>query len=401
MRILHINASFTPISGGPYYATRGMCKALAARGHEVTVYTTDVGGPHNMNPLLGRIPRLRVPTGQPMPIDGYEVWYFPVRWPSRCCFSPDFARALAKTVRTYDLVHIHSLYEFTTQASAYLCRRAGVPYLIRPHGTLDPFLRSRSYVKKWLYDSLLQRRDLDHAAAVHYTTDEEMRLVQPLGFRAPGIVVPLGLDLDEFKSLPERGLFRGRHLRGWSGQLVLYLGRINFKKGLEILVDAFAQVCQARPDVALAIVGYDDPLEYGRSIRQMVVERQITDRVTFTGPLVGQDKLAALADADVWVLASHSENFGVAVVEAMACGLPVIVSNKVNLYSNMADTQAGLVIDCDAQQLTVAINRLLDDPAERKRLGENGQRLVGKKFSLETVGRQLETVYRGILSCTS
>ena len=397
MNILHVNSSFEPRNGGPYQATRGMCKALAIRGHQVTLYTTNIVGQGSMLPFHNRTQTLDVPTSQPVPLDGYEVWYFSVRWPTRWCFSPGLARALVRTVANYDIVHIHSLYLFPTQVTAYLCRRCGVPYLMRPHGTLDPYLRRRSRVKKWVYDRLLQRRDLDQAAAIHYTTEEERELVKSLCFRAPGIVVPLGIDLSEFDELPRYGVFRDKYLDGWTGHVILYLGRINFKKGFDLLIPAFAEVCRRRDDVRLVVVGHDDPPSYGAQVRRWVSEAGIGDRVIFTGPLFGEDKKAALADADLWVLPSYSENFGIAVIEAMACGLPVIISNKVNLHQDVTQAKAGIVIDCDAGQLAKAILRLLDSPAERQRVGENGRRLARQSFSLEALGLRLEQAYQKII----
>jgi len=374
-----------------------MCKALAMRDHRVTLYTTNIQGHGDVLPIFSRTRVLNMPTCQPVSMDGYKAWYFPVAWPTRWCFSPGLAQTLAQTVADYDIVHIHSLYLFPTQATAYLCRRYRVPYIIRPHGTLDPYLQRRNWAKKWVYDRLLQRRDLDQAAAIHYTTEEEWKLVEPLGFRAPGIVVPLGIDLSEFDNLPQRGAFRAKYLGKWNGRVILYMGRINFKKGFDLLIPAFAEVCCRQDDVRLIVVGHDDPPSYGAQVRRWVSEAGIGDRVVFTGPLFGEDKRAALADADLWVLPSYSENFGVAVVEAMACGLPVIISNKVNLHQDVTQTKAGVVIDCDVGQLADTMLQLLHSPAQRERMGENGRQLALRSFSLEALGLRLEQAYQEIL----
>ena len=397
MNILHVNSSFEPRNGGPYQATRGMCKALVMRGHQVTLYTTNIVGQGSVLPFHNRTQTLDMPTSQPVPLDGYEVWYSPVRWPSRWCFSPSLAQALARTVANYDIVHIHSLYLFPTQAAAYFCRKQGVPYIVRPHGTLNPAFRRRRKVAKWLYDFAFQRRDLDSAAAIHYTASEEMALAASVGIRSPGFVISLAVDIADLDTGRTQGAFRAEYLNGWNGSLVLFLGRINFIKGLDLLIPAFAEVCRRREDVRLAIIGYDNPPSYGAQVRRWVSEAGIGDRVVFTGPLFGEDKKAALADADLWVLPSYSENFGIAVVEAMACGLPVIISNKVNLHSDVARAGAGIVIDCDAGQLADAMLQLLDSPVERRRMGENGGRLTRRSFSLEALGLRLEQAYQEII----
>ncbi|MBI4446464.1 MAG: glycosyltransferase [Acidobacteria bacterium] len=373
-----------------------MGKALAQRGHHVVLYTTDVNGPGTLNPLRGST-RLDVVTNQPTFTDGYEVWYFPVDWPSRWRCSWPLARRLAKTVRDFDVVHIHTLYAFTSQVAAFFSRRAGVPYLIRFHGTLDPFLRRKSRAKKWLYDALWQKSDIDRAAAIHYTAQDEMELAAPLGFKASGIVVPLGLDLDSYRICPERGEFRSKHLHNWKGPVVLYLGRINFKKGLEVLIDAFAALCAGRRDTCLAIVGHPDPDGYADSIRRRAAASGAADRIFFTGPLFGREKLEALADADIWALPSHTENFGVAVVEAMAMGLPVIVSHNVAIHHEISRSGAGLVVSCDPADVKSALEKLLENPSQRGVMGANGRALVREKYSLQQVGKSLEQAYLNIV----
>jgi glycosyltransferase involved in cell wall biosynthesis len=330
--------------------------------------------------------------------DGYQVWYFPAQWPSRWCYAPQLARALAASVRQFDLVHIASLYLYTTQAAAAICRRAGVPYLLRPHGTLDPYLRRRRRGVKWLYDLAWQRRDMQQAAAFHFTTEDEMRLAQEVGLRPPGVVVPLALEAGEFAALPARGEFRAKHLGGWAGPLILYLGRINFKKGVDVLIESFAALSQSRADARLVIVGHADPPPYAAEMRQLAQARNLAGQIVFTGPLFGRDKLAALADADLWVLPSHTENFGMALVEAMLCGLPVITTQNVGVGEEVARAEAGLIVAPTPAEVAGAMARLLDDPAERRRLGANGRRLARAKYSLEAVGAQLEQAYYRVLA---
>ena len=384
MKILHVIANLSPDRGGPPKAALEMCRALARHGHTVTLYTTNAYGAGTLN----------VPIDRPVLVDGVSVHYFPIGRFRRWSFSWPLARALHDHVRKFDVVHIHSLYIFHTFAAAHYCRKYNVPYLIRPHGSLDPFLRRKSRVKKAIYHFLIEKRNLDHAAAIHYTTHEEMELAhRPVGIRAPGVVVPLGLNLDDYAVLPPRGTLRARFPQIGDKFIVLFLGRINFKKGLDLLARAYGEVACRREDVHLVIAGPEDE-GYGRQVRAWIEEKDLLDRVTFTGMLLGQDKLAAFRDADVFVLPSYAENFGIAVIEAMACGLPVIISDQVNICREIAVAEAGIVVNCSVESLANGIHRVLDDPNLAERLGKNGYELVKQKFTWDTALGHLIPIYR-------
>src|SRR5262249_35803991 len=161
--------------------------------------------------------------------------------------SRPLARALAVSIREFDIVHIHSLYQFPATIAAYYCRRYGVPYVVRPHGTLDPFLYRRHRIRKWVYETLWERRNLAAAAAVHFPAEEEMELAGSLGLEFDGVVVPLGVELEELR-VPTRRL-----ADFWpettGKKVLLFLGRINFKKGLDVLAQAFGAIARNRPDV--------------------------------------------------------------------------------------------------------------------------------------------------------
>ena len=170
---------------------------MASLGHAVSIYTTNQDGPSE----------LRVPTDQPVFKDGVEVRYFPIQHPRFWIFSIPLARAFHNVIPEFDIVHIHSLYVFHDIVAAHYCRKYNVPYLIRPHGTLDPFIYRRHRLRKSIMELLFERKNIQYAAAIHFTTEEEKKLAAPYISRTPGIVVPLGIDLSEYKSLPEQGTF--------------------------------------------------------------------------------------------------------------------------------------------------------------------------------------------------
>ncbi len=387
MRILHVIASLAPRYGGPSKACLELCRELARRGEQVAIYTTNIDGDGQLD----------VPLDRPQWKDGIEIRYFPVQTPRYYKFSLPLARALKAAIAHYDIVHIHSLYLFPPTIAAYYCRRYGVPYLIRPHGTLDPYLFRRHRGRKWIYESLFERKNLNGATAIHFTSVEERELTRPLRLKAPGVVVPIGVDLPDYEAATPTGAFRAARPETQGKKIVLFLGRLNFKKGLDLLARAFGQIGRRREDVQLILAGPDSD-GYGAQIRQWLKAERVLGQTTFTGMLLGSQKMSAFRDADVFVLPSYTENFGIAVVEAMASGLPVVISNKINIWREVAEARAGLVVNCDEHEISSALLTLLVDPMRGKEMGKRGRRLVEKRFTWETVGEQMVQTYREILS---
>ena len=359
-----------------------MARAVAALGHDVAIYTTD------RELAAGEAQRLTEQAG------AATVRVFPQHVPAFFATSFPLQQALREAIPRADIVHLHSLYLFHTWAAARLCRQHGVPYLLRPHGTLDPFLWKRHRGRKAILEALFQNRVLREAAAIHYTADEEMRLAAPYAQGTRGIVVPNGLDLDQYATLPQAGAFRARHPEIGGRRIVLFLSRLNFKKGLDILIPAFARAAMRFPGLHLVIAGPDDGME--APTRGWVAAEGIGGRTTFVGMLDHKAKLAAFRDASMFVLPSYSENFGIAIVEAMACGLPVAISDKVNIWREIEQAGAGLTGPPDVDTVAQQIETLAGDPAAAADMGNKGKALVAERFSWSMIARQLETVYRSL-----
>ncbi|HZE20615.1 MAG TPA: glycosyltransferase, partial [Desulfobaccales bacterium] len=351
MKILHVIANLAPRYGGPSQACWAMARAVARLGHEVSIYTTNQDGPGE----------LAVPVDRPVWREGVEVRYFPIQTPRFWGTSLPLALALRRKIPASDLVHIHSLYLFHDLVAGHWCRHFAVPYLVRPHGTLDPFIYRRHRGRKRLMEYLFEHRNIRRAAALHFTTAAEAELAAPHTFQTPGLVVPLGINFEEFAELPEPGEFRRRYPEIGDQHIILFFGRINFKKGLDILAQAFGAVARRRQDVRLVIAGPDNE-GWGDRVRSWLNEQGVLDRTTFTGMLLGPEKLAVLRDANLFVLPSYSENFGLAVIEAMAAGLPVIISDQVNIWQEVQAGGAGRVIPVDSTALAAQILDLLDKP---------------------------------------
>jgi glycosyltransferase involved in cell wall biosynthesis len=338
---------------------------------------------------------------------GVEIRYFAETSRGRAYLSSlPLLRGLYRKIPTVDIVHIHSIYLFHSTVGAFLCRHFGVPYVIKPHGTLDPYLRRRHRMRKWLHELLVERRTFKSAAAIQFTAIQEMTLAtesragKRLFDQTVGAIVPNGVVIPEaFEPVAA-----GEDVEGLIGQfpelrgkrIILFLSRINFKKGLDILVAAFARLSRTHPDLHLLIAGPDNE-GYGQKVKEWIASGNVEERVTFAGMLRGAYKNAAFRLAEIFVLPSYSENFGIAIVEAMAHGLPVVVSDRVNIWGEISDAAAGFVIKCDAAELEATLAKLLDDAELRRATGEHGRQLVERTFTWEVAARQMANLYEHIL----
>jgi glycosyltransferase involved in cell wall biosynthesis len=365
-----------------------LCRELVRRGIDVSVFTSNADDPKGI---------LDVAVCTPQVLDGVEVTYFPLRTRAGS-FAEGLASTLRKRVTTYDLLHLHGIYQHFTFAGARAGQVKGIPYVISPRGMLDPFaIKRKGWLKKLLFVELVGRRDLNRAAGIHYTADEEKQLVERFGFRAPGFVVPNGINPSEYSEPcgPIRLLDKYPHLA--KKQIVLYLGRLDPKKGLELLIEAIARLAGSHPDLHLLVAG-PDQTPYARSLKNKVMANGLKNRVDFTGFLTGDDKLWALYLAKMSILPSYSENFGIALVEALCCERPVITTKRVNIASDVIEYNAGLVTDCDVNQIADAIVCLLDHSDQAILMGKRGKKMVESRFRWDKVAHDLIEVYEDILS---
>ena len=389
MKILHVINTLSPRYGGPVNACKALCSSLAHAGEDVTIYTTDLNYPIGVRDVV---------LNQEIKQDGYSLYYFHVQFNSYV-FSVDYFKAIKKNINKFDIVHIHGIYRFPQAVTAYFCRKYNLPYIIRPHGSLSPYLfnSKRRKLRKRLYEYIIENRNLNNASAIHYTTEEEMVLAKPLGLKSNTFINPISLDISKYNDLPVKGIFRGKYKIDNSKKIILYLGRINFVKGLDILIKAFAKTLNRFQNVLLVIAGPDNE-GYQTQVEQWIKNEKIGTNVIFTGMLIGDDVLELLKDTDIFVLPSYTENFGIAVAEAMACGLPVVVSNKVNIYRDVLKAGAGLVTNCDSNEISDAFFQLLENEKRRKTLGRAGVKLVKEKYSPDKVVKNVIKLYYGLLN---
>ena len=404
MRLLHVVPTYVPAwrHGGPIVAVHGLCKALAARGHEVTVFTTDVHGDGTLD----------VPRAAPVELNGVTVWYFPVGAPRRLYRSPAMGRALAgflperqgrggaaaAAAAACDIAHLHSVFLWPTAAAGRAAARAGVPYLVAPRGMLvADLLRRRGRLRKGLWLRLVERRTLARAAAIHATSELEAADLAQLGLRLPPVqVVANGVEAEPWNPAAAAALAPPVREALARRPLLLFLGRLSWKKGLDRLVAALAEV----PGATLAVAGNDDE-GYRARLDELAAAAGVAARVLHLGPVHGADKAALLHGADLLVLPSYSENFGNVVLEAMAAALPVVVTPEVGLAAVVREHGAGLVAEGDPAHLAAALRDLLADPGRRTAMGSRGAAAAARYFGWDGVAARMEEVYRAVLAGTA
>ena len=397
MNILHVIPSFAPAwrYGGPIIASLGLTTALAERGHNVKVFTTNKDGD-------GILP---VETGKPVAMQGIEVTYFSVGFPKWYYFSFKLSHALKHNLPDFDIVHIHSVYLWPTTIASYWCRKLKIPYLVRPLGMLDSINVEKDYeykitsfmskIKKNTYMKFIGKHDLNNAAGIHYTSQYEKDLASKWEIKAEDTIIPLGVDI------PKSNIgLRGHKITGIQGKLktILFLSRLDPIKGIETLIKTINILYQIRKDFNL-VIGGSGTKKYELKLRKIIDDNGLNDVISMIGNVDQLDKNVIFENADLFVLLSHHENFGIVVAEAMAMKIPVIISNNVGIQNYVKDYGAGLVISENHPELIARqIGDLLDDDKLRIEMGNKARYLCENEFAWDKVARQTEKYYELILS---
>lgn len=371
MKVLHVAASLNPAWGGPTKVVTELTEALAKKGIEVSIFAP-----------LENSKEICIPKG-------VDVKLFPKGFLSKfwTSYSSSLAKALMKEVFDFDLVHIHEIWHHPHYAAYKATKLARKPFVITIHGALDPWCLNHKAFRKRVYATLIQKRILKEASGLHAITEEEVKSMSNFVNNQNIFLIPNGLNPEDFENLPERSeielLYPGLKRK----KVILFLGRIHPIKGLDLLAKAFGKLARTRNDIILLIVGPDN-YGYAKQVKQMLKIEGVMDKVIFTGILTGHMKLSVLSRADIFVLPSYSEGFSMAILEAMICGLPVIITRQCN-FPEVESVGAGKVIDPDVISLSKAMIELVDNPELCKDMGSKGKRLVMEKYIWDKIADQM------------
>ncbi len=382
MKLLRVLPTLDPRAGGPASGARMIDTELIRQGNEVTVVTLDAPDCDYLSLHPGRVHALG-----------------PSRWGYR--YNANLTPWLREHARAFDAVIVNGIWQYHSFGAWRALAGSGVPYFVFVHGMLDPWFKRtypRKHLKKWLYWPWADYRVLRDATAVLFTCEEERRLARESFwlYRCHEEVVAYGTQPPPvLKEGSLRQAFMARHPELTGKRIFLYLSRIHEKKGCDLLIDAFAKVARDRDNLHLVMAG-PDQTGWVETLKAQAASLGIADRVTWPGLLQGEDKWSAMQAAEVFCLPSHQENFGIVVAEALACGTPVLISDKVNIWREIDADGAGLVHADTASGTHEAMVRWLELPPEgQQRMRLMARRSFEQRFHIERVASSLlETMQR-------
>jgi glycosyltransferase involved in cell wall biosynthesis len=385
MKILQVISYFYPAwaYGGPPRNVYGLCKELVKRGHEVTVFTTDALDARN------RIKETREA------VDGIEIRRFRnmsnyVAFHHHIFLSPGMIGAMSKNMKNFDIVHLNDYRTLQNLIAYRNARKHDVPYVLQARGSLVNIITKQRL--KSLFDAWRGRKLLQDAARLIAVAPLEVEQYKSYGISEEKIdIIPNGIDLTEFEKLPPRGSFRQKHGLAANHKVILFLGRVHKIKGIDLLISAFAGLAEDFNEARLVVAGPDDG--YLPELKSLTRELGLAEKVIFTGPVYGEEKLAAYVDADVYALTSSYEVFGISIFEALACGTPVIVTDRCGI-ANIIKDKAGLVVPYAAAPLKDALYKILADDKKRQQYGRDGQALVRRKYGWGAIAAKTAQVYQ-------
>lgn len=439
LRILQIVPSISLVYGGPSQMVLGLSAALATLGVEVTIITTDANGDEDQSPL-------EVALQEPLSQEGYEIIYFRCSPWRRYKFSWQLAQWLWHNAHRYDVAHIHALFSPVSTIAASIARLRNLPYILRPLGTLDPIdLQKKKYLKQ-IYGWLWERPNLRGAAAVHFTSQEEAATAHRFGAQTKDVVIPLGVnppfnldlwldpsatyptsdpanplinfgnpanlrfnprdrsgadistgnvppaDLPPSAELTASSFGNGRH-----NPLILFLSRLDRKKGLDLLIPALEDLLAEGWKFHFVLAGTNpQDQRYEAQIKAQITRSPLGKSTIITGFVTGQYKQELLQQADLLVLPSYYENFGIAVAEAMIVGTAVVISDQVQIWQEVEAARAGWICSCDRHSLTAQLRAALGDELERQQRGKNAQRYAWQHYRWEAIAQRTQQLYQNI-----
>jgi glycosyltransferase involved in cell wall biosynthesis len=385
MKLLIVVPALGSVYGGTSKTVIDLAKSLVCKGISVDIATTDANGKISLN----------VPHNQWLLESGYRIRYFRYVSLGDYKWSNAFAIWLFNHVSDYNIVHSNAVFSLCNVPAHWACQFHNVPYVMTPHGMLEPWALSYKAWKKKIYYKLLERAALNKASAIQALASPEAKHIHELQITSPIVLVPNGIHRQDFETLPSSDLFYQNFCNTKGKNLILFLGRIDPKKGLDLLAVAFSQIRVQFPDTHLVIAGPDN-IGFLSTAKAYFTEVDCAHAVTFTGILSGDLKQSALAAATIYIAPSYSEGFSMSVLEGMASGIPCIITTGCN-FPEAKLANIAHVVDINSNAIAKALADCLENPTAAKVIGERARQLVFDHYTWDKVSENLVDIYTAIL----
>ena len=385
MRLLVVVPSLGAVYGGPSKSVIELAQALGESGIDVDLVSTNANGKDVIDePIKTWIQR-----------DNYRVQVFPCKIIGDYKLSVSITQWLLKNVRNYDLVQTNAIFSVPNLPAYLACRWNNIPYVVIPRGMLEPWALSYKAGKKKIYYNLFEKPALQKASALQMLASTEAQQIQPLNLKSPLVISPNGVHRKDFETLPTSQKFYDQFPEIKGKKLILFLGRIDPKKGIDLLADALGRIRPKFPGTHLVIAGPDN-IGFLPTAKKYFADNHCLDSVTFTGILTGEIKYSALAAADCYIAPSYSEGFSMSVLEGMAAGLPCIITTGCN-FPEAAQANAAHVVEIDANAIADALVTYLTNPDAAAAMGKQARQFIFQNYTWDQIAKNLHEVYQKIL----
>jgi len=379
MKILQVIAYFNPKFGGDVNVCFNLSKQLAKRNHEVTIITSDF--------------QFVSQYAKEIRDNGVQVLSFPcIANYGLFLYTPSMKTWLERNIENYDLIHLHNYRSYQNVIVCKYARKYRIPYIVQAHGSVLPFFEKQNLKK--MFDLVWGNKILKDARKCIAVSHVEREQYRKMGIPESQIdIIPNGINPNEFMNLPEKGKFRNKYHISPDEKIILYLGRIHKRKGLNFLIDSIFQLSRIRNDIRLILVGPDDG--YLENVKKMIQEKNLSPVVIFSGFLPEKEKYEALTDADVLVYPGIFEIFGLVPFEAILCGTPVIVTDDCGCGEIVKEAGCGYLVKYgDVNNLTKTLQLALENPDENESMVERGINYIQNNLAWESIVSKIELNYK-------